>query len=31
MAFWVWITGRSARSWGKVAYKAPVACPREDV
>jgi len=30
MAFWVWLTGRSARSWGKVAYRAPVACPRED-
>ena len=29
MAFWVWISGRSARSWGKVAYKVPVACPRE--
>jgi cellulose synthase/poly-beta-1,6-N-acetylglucosamine synthase-like glycosyltransferase len=31
MAFWVWITGRSARSWGKVAYKGPVARPREEV
>ncbi|MEJ7637204.1 MAG: glycosyltransferase [Singulisphaera sp.] len=31
MAFWVWISGRSARSWGKVAYKVPVACPREEV
>ncbi len=30
MAFWVWISGRSARSWGKVAYKVPVACPREE-
>jgi cellulose synthase/poly-beta-1,6-N-acetylglucosamine synthase-like glycosyltransferase len=27
MAFWVWISGRSARSWGKVTYKVPVTCP----
>jgi cellulose synthase/poly-beta-1,6-N-acetylglucosamine synthase-like glycosyltransferase len=25
MAFWVWISGRSARSWGKVVYNAR--CP----
>ena len=31
IAFWVWVSGRSARSWGKVAYKVPVACPREKV
>ena len=30
MAFWVWISGRSARSWGKVAYKVPVASLQED-
>ena len=22
LAFWVWVTGRAGRSWGKVAYKA---------
>lgn len=27
MAFWVWVTGRSARSWGKVKYAAPVMSP----
>ncbi len=31
MAFWVWISGRSARSWGKVAYRRPVTCPREEL
>ena len=31
MAFWVWMSGRSARSWGKVAYKGPVTRPREEV
>lgn len=31
MAFWVWVSGRSARSWGKVAYQRPVAYPREEV
>ncbi len=30
MAFWVWISGRSARSWGKVTYNAPVASPPKD-
>jgi cellulose synthase/poly-beta-1,6-N-acetylglucosamine synthase-like glycosyltransferase len=30
MAFWVWISGRSARSWGKVAYKIPVAMTQEE-
>ncbi len=30
MAFWVWISGRSARSWGKVTYNVPVASPRKD-
>jgi hypothetical protein len=23
IAFWVWMTGRSGRSWRKVAYSAP--------
>jgi cellulose synthase/poly-beta-1,6-N-acetylglucosamine synthase-like glycosyltransferase len=30
MAFWVWISGRSARSWGKVAYKVPLASTHMD-
>ncbi len=30
MAFWVWISGRSTRSWGKVTYKVPVANIQED-
>jgi hypothetical protein len=30
MAFWVWISGRSARSWSKVTYKIPVATIHED-
>ncbi len=24
VAFWVWAAGRTARSWGKIQYKAPV-------